>query len=640
MSFKLYDRVKELSHTTGTGNFILSGAVKGFIDFQSVYNVDDYFFYGITDGSKFEIGSGQYFVEDQEHKIRRFPFDQNLVNFNVGIKEVYVTYPSTHNVHNGSGLFTFDTPQQSGISFWGSNNILDYDHNLIWDKNNKRIGLNTKNPKYAIDVGGNATESLIQVSGIVIGESGIFFPPQNNNDSSYIGGSQLVHFIPNSLGNSNTEAIFDLSGDVQNILSLKEQNAGLVFAGPPSGCSPPCSPALPSFRPLVLEDIPDLSEAINTVSDIAQYGYDSSGVLRSDLTTVSGIAQYGYDSSGVLRFDLTTVSGIAQYGYDSSGVLRSDINQIISTVGSITAGEGIVVNSIFNARLSIDQNNPMLNSVNTDVFLIPYNGNQIALYDTDKWKIFSLNAPASIGISQVQTTGNHDVFAYVNNNMIDFEIVSWANDFTRNVALQQFDGILVDSVNTKKRYIGSIVIEENSNVSDHYSKRFVYNHYNQIEKTLIRTSDYEWTPPLNTWRAIDALLPQPEQIRISLIASSGCDLASLQFHCNYFKTNTATIYYNIAITKSPFTSPIGMDINLPQPDHYYANNAHVFLTDADNNINSIFTTFTELPSEGLNRYLVTNYSNSNQITLRFKNDATLVNNVRSSMGGLFGKWRC
>jgi hypothetical protein len=64
---------------------------------------------------------------------------------------------------------------------------------------------------------------------------------------------------------------------------------------------------------------------LTTVSGIARYGYDSSGVLRTDLTTVSGIARYGYDSSGVLRTDLTTVSGIARYGYDSSGVLNTKI---------------------------------------------------------------------------------------------------------------------------------------------------------------------------------------------------------------------------------------------------------------------------------------------------------------------------
>jgi hypothetical protein len=353
-NIKLSDRVKELSYTVGTGAFHLNGAAQGFSSFSSQYNYNEYFFYAITDGANYEVGSGQYFLDGSDNALKRFPFrssnNNNIVNFGIGLKEVYVTYPATHSVYTGSGVFDLDFPQKSGIAFWDTANVINYTNNLVWDNINNRIGIKKSNPQYGIDIGGDGRESSIQASGFYVGSSGIYFPSGNNGDSTYQGGTQLIHFAPNELGDANIQAVLELSGVVDNIFFFKKQNAGLVFAGPPSGCSPPCSPALPSFRPLVINDIEDfvyfsgifsnnlitvsgildgvsgvLFSDLTTVSGIAQYSYDSSGVLRSDLTTVSGIAQYSYDSSGVLRSDLTTVSGIAQYSYDSSGIIYADL---------------------------------------------------------------------------------------------------------------------------------------------------------------------------------------------------------------------------------------------------------------------------------------------------------------------------
>ena len=38
------------------------------------------------------------------------------------------------------------------------------------------------------------------------------------------------------LGDSNIEAVIELSGVVNQYFWLKQQNEGTVFAGPPSGC--------------------------------------------------------------------------------------------------------------------------------------------------------------------------------------------------------------------------------------------------------------------------------------------------------------------------------------------------------------------------------------------------------------------
>jgi hypothetical protein len=333
---KLSDRVKEISYTVGTGNLALEGAVVGFSSFGSNYNYNDYLFYAITDGTSYEVGSGQYILSGSTNTLRRFPLKSSnsnqLVNFPQGLKEVYVTYPATHSVYMGSGVSNYNTPVNSGVAFWATSNIVNYDSNFIWDSTNERLGIRKSNPQYAIDIGGSAQNSSIQSSGFYVGKSGVYFPPQNNEDVAYTGGRQLVHFDPNQLGDANINAIIELSGSIDNVFLLKRQNAGLVFAGPPSGCTPPCSPALPAFRPLILKDIEEMVTLSGSI--VSQFN-----TVNSNLTIVSGIAKYGYDSSGVLRNainsasgtlrnDLTVVSGIAQYGYNSSGVLRNDLNTL------------------------------------------------------------------------------------------------------------------------------------------------------------------------------------------------------------------------------------------------------------------------------------------------------------------------
>lgn len=364
----LSDRTKEISYTTGLDNIVLSGPVVGFNSFSSSYNDGDYLFYAITDGTSYEIGSGQYI----SNQIIRFPFkstnSNNKVAFSAGTKEVYSTYPATHSVYIGSGVSNLNFPQTSGLAFWSSTNILDYDENIVWDKLNNRLGINTANPEYTIDIGGYGNAGCIRVSGVDLGTSGLFFPSGNNNDSSYFGGRQLKHYEQNQLDQyaydnalisnlTGTSAVFDLSGIVNQFILFKQQDAGTIFAGPPSGCSPPCSPAYPYFRTLTLDDFPFLMEAsgylqsdINTVSGILRTDltaasgslqnniYSVSGLLRGDLTVVSGIAQYGYDSSGILYNDLIIVSGIAQYGYDSSGILQNTVSNLSGVLNNHTHG--------------------------------------------------------------------------------------------------------------------------------------------------------------------------------------------------------------------------------------------------------------------------------------------------------------
>lgn len=359
----LSDRIKELSYTVGTGNMSLAGAANGFSSFGSVYNHNDAVFYAITDGTFYEIGSGVYLSADYDledsitqDQIVRFPFrstnNNQKVNFPAGIKEIYSTYPATHAVQIGSGIGNLSLPQSSGVAFWASNNVLDYDQNIIWDKLESRLGIRTSNPQYTLDVGGNGYQSTIRSSGVIVGSSGIYFPPQNGGDSSYIGGRQLEHYEKNQLDQyafdnelidslTGSSAVLELSGVVNQFILFKQQNAGLVFAGPPSGCTPPCSPAYPSFRQLEIEDIPDLESLYVTATSLASY----SGIVDGKLVTLSG----------VLNNKIITVSGIANDNITLINGFYNTLDNYIDSVSGFASSEvGIVSQNLLTASGALD----------------------------------------------------------------------------------------------------------------------------------------------------------------------------------------------------------------------------------------------------------------------------------------------
>ena len=232
----LDDRIKELSRTTGTGDFSLDGSADGFSSFGVTYSSGNKMFYAISDGDDYELGSGVYKTDGVVELLERNPFkstnSNNLVNFGVGLKEVYVTYPGRYAVFTGNGIEDYNEPQNSGVAIWSSKNILDYDSNFIWNKQQGYIGLRKQNPTCAIDIGGHEGYSHMFVSGVTVGNSGIMF----SGDAVAIKGRQTIPFQKNELmdddvdENTNIQELFQLSGVVNEYIGFKKQPKSRLIA--------------------------------------------------------------------------------------------------------------------------------------------------------------------------------------------------------------------------------------------------------------------------------------------------------------------------------------------------------------------------------------------------------------------------
>ena len=97
MALVLADRVKETTATTGTTDFVLSGADTGFQTFSAGVGANNTTYYAVALGSDFEIGLGTLSSDGltlARTTVLQSSNSDNKVSFAAGSKYVFVTYPA------------------------------------------------------------------------------------------------------------------------------------------------------------------------------------------------------------------------------------------------------------------------------------------------------------------------------------------------------------------------------------------------------------------------------------------------------------------------------------------------------------------------------------------------------------------
>ncbi len=95
---KFFDRIKETTTTTGTGNITLAGAATNFQTFTSEFATNEIFSYAIIDDTNnaWEVGLGH--LSASTTLVRDQVYDSTnagaLVNFSAGTKNVICTIPA------------------------------------------------------------------------------------------------------------------------------------------------------------------------------------------------------------------------------------------------------------------------------------------------------------------------------------------------------------------------------------------------------------------------------------------------------------------------------------------------------------------------------------------------------------------
>lgn len=113
MAFVVKDRVKETTTTTSTGTVTLAGAVTGFQSFSVIGNGNTTY-YTIQDPitGDWEVGIGTYTSSGttlSRDTVLESSNSGSLVNFGVGEKDVFVTYPAERAVYVDSDVINSST---------------------------------------------------------------------------------------------------------------------------------------------------------------------------------------------------------------------------------------------------------------------------------------------------------------------------------------------------------------------------------------------------------------------------------------------------------------------------------------------------------------------------------------------------
>jgi hypothetical protein len=139
----------------------------------------------------------------------------------------------------------------------------------------------------------------------------------------------------------------------------------------------------------------------------------------------------------------------------------------------------------------------------TTIYFTPFGGNNLGLYNGSKWLNLTFTEK-SISLSGFTASKPSDVFAYISSGAVAIERLEWTNDTTRATALTFQDGVLVKSGATDRRYIGTFrTTATTGQCEDSDLHRYVWNRYNQVEKTLFVSNASGHTYDSTTVRAFN-----------------------------------------------------------------------------------------------------------------------------------------
>ena len=231
MAFKLADRVKESTITTGTGAIALGGAVTNFETFSANLSDSDTTYYAIVDNTNnaFEIGLGTYNSSGNtlSRSVIASSNSNSTVNLGVGTKEVFITAVAdkivvedgSNNVSIG-GTVTATAFSGSGASLTGVDVVNDTSPQLGGDldaQNNDIENVGLVESKAEAGIYGSSSSPVEFTVTVASKTSGHPYPSGGSSSSNayFINGIEspaiTLHGVDSTTSNSEYHYRFTLS---------------------------------------------------------------------------------------------------------------------------------------------------------------------------------------------------------------------------------------------------------------------------------------------------------------------------------------------------------------------------------------------------------------------------------------------
>lgn len=306
------------------------------------------------------------------------------------------------------------------------------------------------------------------------------------------------------------------------------------------------------------------------------------------LTTSASVTSY---SDGQI-FEFTpanNITGAAQANVNTIGavtILDEAGNAL--TTGAIVAGvptaimkkganfylmldprtnKGISGNGAFDFRLTLTSGVPVTSSDVTSaasIFLSPFKGSRIALYNGSAWNIRT-SAQLSIALGTLVSGTTYDVFVFDNAGVPTLELsAAWSNSTPGSAAIfasgpfatvrPTQDGVYVKSTNgtaidATRRYVGSFTTTSTTTTEDSRANRHLYNYYNRTDRSMVRQeTSASYTYSLAAFRQVNAAIAN--QLNFTLGVSEDAVTASCRHHSASSTTANATVVSTIGLNSS------------------------------------------------------------------------------------------
>lgn len=139
------------------------------------------------------------------------------------------------------------------------------------------------------------------------------------------------------------------------------------------------------------------------------------------------------------------------------------------------------------------------------LYLTPYRGNQISIYDTGTatW-IVRTSAEVSTSLAALANGTNYDVFITWTGSALGWQLEAWTNDTTRAVTLTRQDGTWVATGSAGRRYVGTIRASAAGQCEESAAKRFVWNAYNRVPRAMLKSETTSWAYTTAVYRSANA----------------------------------------------------------------------------------------------------------------------------------------
>ena len=149
-----------------------------------------------------------------------------------------------------------------------------------------------------------------------------------------------------------------------------------------------------------------------------------------------------------------------------------------SVGGRLTLESGVAISST-------DQ------TAKTTLYYTPYIHSSIGLYNTTTlvWVPYNFTQ-RSLALGTLSSGFNYDVFIYSNAGTLTLAASVWTSDTVRATAISLQDGVYVKTSDKSYRYLGTFRTTTTTTTEDSEAKRFLYNGYNKVPRSMLGTLGY------------------------------------------------------------------------------------------------------------------------------------------------------